>query len=52
MVNPVPPSATVAASRVRSKSTRTVDVVAGRVHEVPGDPGSGNQAGAGPEEGR
>ena len=38
--------------RAGSLATRTVDVVAGRVHEVPGDPGSGNQAGAGHEEGR
>ena len=33
--------------RAGSLATRTVDVVAGRVHEVPGDPGSGNQAGTG-----
>lgn len=38
--------------RAGSLATRTVDVVAGRVHAVPGDPGSGNQGGAGPEEGR
>jgi len=38
--------------RAGSLATRTVDVVAGRVHEVPGDSGSGNQAGTGPEEGR
>jgi heme ABC exporter ATP-binding subunit CcmA len=38
--------------RAGSLATRTVDVVAGRVHEVPGDLGSGNQAGTGPEEGR
>jgi heme ABC exporter ATP-binding subunit CcmA len=38
--------------RAGSLATRTVDVVAGRVHEVPADPGSGNQAGTGPEEGR
>lgn len=38
--------------RAGSLATRTVDVVAGRVHEVPGDPVSGNQAGAGPEDGR
>jgi heme ABC exporter ATP-binding subunit CcmA len=38
--------------RAGSLATRTVDVVAGRVHEVPGDPGSGNQAGSGPEAGR
>ena len=35
--------------RAGSLATRTVDVVAGRVHEVPGDPGSGNQAGGGSE---
>jgi heme ABC exporter ATP-binding subunit CcmA len=33
--------------RAGSLATRTVDVVAGRVHEVPGDPGSGNQSGTG-----
>ena len=38
--------------RAGSLATRTVDVVAGRVHEVPGDPGSGNQAVTGPEDGR
>jgi heme ABC exporter ATP-binding subunit CcmA len=38
--------------RAGSLATRTVDVVAGLVHEVPGAPGSGNEAGAGPEEGR
>jgi heme ABC exporter ATP-binding subunit CcmA len=38
--------------RAGSLATRTVDVVAGRVHEVPGDPGSGNQAGTGCEGGR
>jgi heme ABC exporter ATP-binding subunit CcmA len=32
--------------RAGSLATRTVDVVAGRVHAVPGDPGSGNQAGS------
>ena len=38
--------------RAGSLATRTVDVVAGRVHVVPGDPGSGNQAGTAPEGGR
>lgn len=38
--------------RAGSLATRTVDVVAGRVHAVPGDPDSGNQAGTGPEGGR
>lgn len=35
--------------RAGSLATRTVDVVAGRVHEVAGDPGEANQTGAGPE---
>ncbi len=38
--------------RAGSLATRTVDVVAGRVRVVPGDPGSGNQVGAIPEGGR
>jgi heme ABC exporter ATP-binding subunit CcmA len=38
--------------RAGSLATRTVDVVAGRVHEVPGDPGSGNHDGPGAGGGR
>lgn len=38
--------------RAGSLATRTVDVIAGRVHAVPGDPGSGDPAGRGSEGGR